>query len=79
MQGYRGAILDSQGRLPKEMIFKQRKENEGGSHVNCDRCTYLGTSVQAEGKQQAHRPRSGNNALVCLRNIKEASVVGENR
>lgn len=56
MQGYRGPILDSQGRLPKEMIFKQRKENEGGSHVTVNDVHILGQVFQAQGKQQAHRP-----------------------
>lgn len=59
MQGYRGPILDSQGRLPKEMIFKQRKENEAGSHVTVNDVHILGQVFKHRGNSRRTGPEVG--------------------
>lgn len=53
-----GAVLHSQGRLP-EMIFKQRKENEGGSHVNVNYLYILEKVSRYRGNDRCKGPEVG--------------------
>lgn len=53
-----GAVLDSQGRLP-EIIFKQKKENEDGSHVTVNHIYILERVSRHRGNVRCKGPEVG--------------------